>query len=198
PDGFGILAAVPSGKFKSLGGMKAAFPAPLSEFALLRMFAHANRVWRCFEQELYSHRSSSGVRSLRLPLDNPQEMDGASGGATAGDRGRLSISRMNAGMRRYLSGLAGCLAFASSAVAVAPSGTACCPGEVSRALSGLGSPSGGFAAKGTFWIFSVDVCLCPPPPSLSWPFLLLLACLPPGFSPPLPVWSMAGVKVCGM
>jgi len=30
PDGFGILAAVPGGKFKSLGGMKAAFPALLA------------------------------------------------------------------------------------------------------------------------------------------------------------------------
>lgn len=32
-DGFGMLAAVPGGKFKSLGGMKAAFPAAFSEFA---------------------------------------------------------------------------------------------------------------------------------------------------------------------
>ena len=62
PDGFGILAAVPGGKFKSLGGMKAAFPAAFGEFA------HANRVWRYFGKELSSNRCESGVRSLRLPL----------------------------------------------------------------------------------------------------------------------------------
>ena len=61
PDGFGILAAVPGGKFKSLGGMKAAFPAASGEYA------HANRVWRHFG-ELSSNKCGSGVRSLRLPL----------------------------------------------------------------------------------------------------------------------------------
>jgi hypothetical protein len=69
PEGFGILAAVLGGKFKSIGRIKAAFPAALSEFALLRVFAHANCVWRYFRRELYSNRSSSGARSLRLPLD---------------------------------------------------------------------------------------------------------------------------------
>ena len=62
PDGFGILAAVPGGKFKSLGGMKAAFPAAFGEYA------HANRVWRHFGRELSSNKCGSGVRSLRLPL----------------------------------------------------------------------------------------------------------------------------------
>lgn len=62
PDGFGILAAVPGGIFKSLGGMNAAFPAAFGEFA------HANRVWRHFGRQLSGNKYGFGVRSLRLPL----------------------------------------------------------------------------------------------------------------------------------
>ena len=64
PDGFGILAAVPGGKFKSLGGMKAAFPAALAGECLLMQIAFGVASGR---SSIATDRSS-GVRSLRLPL----------------------------------------------------------------------------------------------------------------------------------